>query len=192
MNKPIGLFLLLCTLFFCGTEPLRAQTYVKLNGLYILAGVVNPSVEFPLSRKFSFNSEFVLSPWKSLGGKPFLFGIAMIEGRWHVKEVYKGWYFAGSVGFQVNKIQKDDDKYSRGMGHIYGISAGHQWLLNERWMIEAFGGIGFQNTWYRGYDVHTHELITELNQSAEYLPYKVGFSIGYKICNPEKRKKRRK
>ena len=41
----------------------EAQTYVKLNGLYALVGVINPAVEFRLSPHSTFQSEFVCSPW---------------------------------------------------------------------------------------------------------------------------------
>ena len=44
----------------------EAQTYVKLNGLYALVGVINPAVEFRLSPHSTFQSEFVCSPWKSI------------------------------------------------------------------------------------------------------------------------------
>ena len=36
----------------------EAQTYVKLNGLYALVGVINPAVEFRLSPHSTFQSEF--------------------------------------------------------------------------------------------------------------------------------------
>ena len=42
--------------------PAGAQTYVKLNGLYALAGVVNPSVEFVISPKSTVQTEIVVSP----------------------------------------------------------------------------------------------------------------------------------
>ena len=67
----------------------EAQTYVKLNGLYALVGVINPAVEFRLSPHSTFQSEFVCSPWKSIehngAHKPMLFGIFMNEYRRYFK-----------------------------------------------------------------------------------------------------------
>ena len=68
----------------------EAQTYVKLNGLYALVGVINPAVEFRLSPHSTFQSEFVCSPWKSIehngAHKPMLFGIFMNEYRRYFKQ----------------------------------------------------------------------------------------------------------
>ena len=179
MNKRFFL-IVSCLALALGGGKASAQTYVKLNGLYALVGVVNPAVEVPLSDHFSFNAEAVLSPWESINGKPFKFAIGLVEGRWHPKEVYKGWYFAGSAGYQWFDMQKDDYKTGKGFGILVGVSAGYQWRIGTRWMIEAYGGLGFQNSWYTPTYLATGRKGRK-NQSAEFLPYKVGVSFGYRL-----------
>ena len=83
----------------------EAQTYVKLNGLYALVGVINPAVEFRLSPHSTFQSEFVCSPWKSIehngAHKPMLFGIFMNEYRRYFKQHNTGWYVGANVGMMA-------------------------------------------------------------------------------------------
>ena len=57
------------------------QTEVKVNGAYALAGVIDLSVEVPISPRLSLASEFLYSPWESvkLGGhsRPEKFGYVL-------------------------------------------------------------------------------------------------------------------
>ncbi len=167
-----------------------AQSYVKLNGIYALAGVINPSVEIAVSEQFSFNTEVVYSPWKSVNNKPLHFGIFMNEVRWHPKETFKGWYLGPTVGMQGFYMSKDNEKNCKGWGILMGLTAGYQWQVSKRLLLEAFLGYGWQHSWYVGYDQKTGEEKYPYNKSAEWLPYKIGLNIGYKIFDPERKKKK--
>ena len=70
-----GACALLLTLF--AIQNAFPQGYVKLNGLYALAGIVNPAVEFAVTPKSTLQSEIVISPWKSIDGKHMTFAIFM-------------------------------------------------------------------------------------------------------------------
>ncbi len=177
--------LLLATLFMADT--LCAQSYVKINGLYALVGVINPSVEMPISNRFTYNMEGVYSPWKSVGGRPANFGIFLNEARYHVKENYNGWYVGVSAGMQAFNMAKDDNKNCKGWGIIVGGTTGYQWQVGKRLLIEAFIGYGWQHSWYIGEDLQKGEPIN-YNMSAEWLPYKLGVNIGYKFFDPNKKK----
>ena len=47
---------LACLLATGCASKISAQTYVKLNGLYALVGVVKPAVEFTISPKSTFQT----------------------------------------------------------------------------------------------------------------------------------------
>lgn len=68
MKKYAALLLLLLPALL-GSGSAAAQGYVKLNGIYALAGVINPAVEFAISPKSTLQTEIVVSPWKSINGK---------------------------------------------------------------------------------------------------------------------------
>ncbi len=190
----------------------NAQTYIKLNGLYALAGVVNPAVEFPLSERSTFQAEIVVSPWTSvtLGGRsgPMRFGIFLNEYRRYFGERNRGWYLganAGGMAFHMTKPYWErgvrlQQKSAKGYGMMFGAAIGRQWRLGERWLIDAFFGWSFTSSFYNGYSLvdglveggriyNKGELILRpaghehdpFNGSAEWLPNKIGVSIGYRI-----------
>lgn len=204
--------LLLIFLFCISFLPGKAQAYLKLNGLYALGGVVNPAVEIPLSAKATFQSEIAWSPWRSVtvGGRsgPMKFGIFLNEYRRYFGERNRGWYLganAGGMAFHMTKPYWDrgprlQQKSAKGYGFMFGLAAGYQWRIGERWLVDAFFGWSFMSSFYNGYSLvdglvegdHTYnkgELILHpighehdpWNGSAEWLPNKIGVSIGYRI-----------
>ena len=52
---------LACLLATGCASKISAQTYVKLNGLYALVGVVNPAVEFKTKRNILSNTVKIFS-----------------------------------------------------------------------------------------------------------------------------------
>jgi len=201
------------TLFFsvlilCGT----AQTYVKLNGLYALAGIVNPAVEFPIFAKSTFQAEIVWSPWESvtINGRsgPMKFGIFLNEYRRYFRQRNEGWYLAANAGGMAFNMTKPyweqglrlQQKSAKGYGIMFGLAVGHEWKIHSRWIIDAYFGWSFMSSWYNGYSLvdgliegdYTYnkgELILHpighehdpWNGSAEWLPNKIGISVGYRI-----------
>ncbi len=179
---------ILLTLAILSSTSLMAQSYVKLNGVYALVGVINPSLEMPLSKKTTFNMEGVYSPWNSVGGRPMHFGIFLNEVRFHTKENFNGWYIGASAGMLGFNMAKDDMKNCKGWGIIIGATTGYQWRVGKRMLIEAFVGYGWQHSWYTGLNKVTGEDIF-YNMSAEWMPYKIGVNIGYKFFDPERHRK---
>ncbi|MEG1634850.1 MAG: DUF3575 domain-containing protein [Rikenellaceae bacterium] len=183
MKKIILIFAILMAV-----KSTTAQTYLKLNSLYALVGIVNPSVEMPLSTHWTYNAEMVYSPWKgvkffSSTSQPFEFGMFMNEVRWHPKGNYNGWFIGPNAGMQAFYMAKDKGKNCKGWGVVMGGVVGYQWEFgkNKRWMLEGFFGGGWQHSWYVGYSPTTGEEIYPYNKSGEWLPYKIGLNIGYKI-----------
>ena len=201
--------LLACIAVICSTQRANAQTYVKLNGLYALAGVINPQVEFRISDHSAFQTEIVCSPWESVRGHHFLFGIFMNEYRYYISRRTRGLYAGANAGVQVFNISKPEfgggkirfqNRYCKGYGFMFGLCIGYEHIFAERWVVDAFVGMSHMTSWYNGYsmdgviDMDPHrpdwkkpEHPDPFNGSAEWLPNKAGISIGYMIFNPKKK-----
>ncbi len=201
-----------------------AQSYVKLNGLYALAGIINPAVEFTLSPHSTFQTELVISPWNAVKhngvNKPMLFGIFLNEYRYYFKQHNGGWYIGANFGmmaFNMTKPTFSNGKLglkpnsSKGYGFMGGVVGGYEWRFKEKWILDAFFGFAYMNSHYNGYALvdglveggHVYnrgEIIMTphrseqpehpdpWNGSAEWLPNKIGLSIGIMINDPHKRK----
>ena len=183
-----------------------AQTYVKLNALYACAGVINPQVEFVISEHSAFQTELVVSPYKKIAGEHhMLFGIFQNEYRYYFRQHNRGFYIGADAGLQIFDMSKPQfsggklslqNRYCKGYGYVLGVSAGYEYRFRERWLLDAFVGFGYFASWYNGYDLdgtlqlhpHGHEH-DPFNGSAEWLPTKIGLSIGYRIVDPRKNKK---
>lgn len=208
--KPILKTLLILFVLSLPTQRLDAQIYAKLNGLYALAGVINPAVEFTVSPKSTIQTEIVFSPWKYVNDhgvdKPMKFGILMTEYRRYFKRHNRGWYLGanmGMMGFKMSKPQFSDgwfleNRYSKGYGMMIGICGGFEYRFANRWLLDAYFGWSYMLSWYNGYsldgtiDLHPHRPVQPekpdpFNGSHEWLPNKIGVSIGFMIFNPARR-----
>ena len=208
--KPILKTLLILFALSLPTQRLDAQIYAKLNGLYALVGVINPAVEFTVSQKSTFQTEIVFSPWKYVNDhgvdKPMKFGILMTEYRRYFKQHNRGWYLGanmGMMGFKMSKPQFSDgwfleNRYSKGYGMMIGICGGFEYQFADRWLLDAYFGWSYMLSWYNGYsldgtiDLYPHRPVQlekpdPFNGSHEWLPNKIGVSIGFMIFNPARR-----
>lgn len=179
----------------------QAQGYIKLNGLYALGGVVNPQVEFRLSQHSAFQTEIVYSPWRSIDGHHMHFGILQNEYRYYIRETNDGLYVGGTIGMMAFDMSKPElrngrlqlqNRYSKGYGFMAGAVVGYEWKFAERWLLDAFVGFGYMHSNYNGYSLggvidlnpsRPEDKIPAspdpLNASAEWLPTKIGLSIGF-------------
>lgn len=208
--KPILKTLLILFALSLPTQRLDAQIYAKLNGLYALVGVINSAVEFTVSPKSTFQTEIVFSPWKYVNDhgvdKPMKFGILMTEYRRYFKQHNRGWYLGanmGMMGFKMSKPQFSDgwfleNRYSKGYGMMIGICGGFEYQFADRWLLDAYFGWSYMLSWYNGYsldgtiDLYPHRPVQPekpdpFNGSHEWLPNKIGVSIGFMIFNPARR-----
>lgn len=162
-----------------------AQTYLKANALYWAVGITNAAVETKLGNRFTFNADVVYSPWKSINGNHFEFVQIMPEGRLYTKEAFKGLYLGAYASFQAFNITKwnywNKGRYQKGRGYAFGITLGYVLPISARWNIDFFLGGGWQNSHYKGYVTGTDKMYTGWNGSGEWLPYKAGVSIAYRL-----------
>lgn len=149
-----ALLLLLAPL--AGPQRAAAQGYVKLNALYALVGVVNPSVEFAVSPKSTLQTDIVVSPWKSIDSKHMLFAIFMGEYRRYFKEHNRGWYLGANLGMMAFDMSKPyienwslkfEDRYCKGYGMMIGLCvAGNANWANGGCSTPSWAGRGWTAT----------------------------------------------
>lgn len=202
------LYIAIVVLLWCGiTNTSTAQTYVKLNGLYAIGGVVNPQVEFCISPHSTFQTEVVYSPWQSFMGHPLHFGIFQNEYRYYIREHNHGFYVAGNAAMKAFNMSKPtifnrrlvfQNRYCKGWGIMFGVAVGYEYCFAERWLLDVYAGFGFSHCWYNGYsmdgviDMYPHRPEDRqpsspdpYNMSAQWIPTKVGVSIGLLINRPK-------
>lgn len=172
---------------------------VKLNGL-LLAGVVNPAVEFAVHNNISVQLEGMgvfyhdHVPFLNF---PLVLGATFIEARYYPKEVYRAFYAAPNLGWGVWKMNKSMapgyfGSYNNGSvqyGHnvMLGLSLGYQWILSDHWSLDLNLGLGWQHSTYEGYKDGVLYLDPSIpegqpNRSAEWIPaYKGGLFLSYRF-----------
>lgn len=199
--KRLVLILSLTLGLMAGANLCHAQGYVKLNTAYAIVGVINPQVEFRLTPHSAFQTEVVYSPWHSVKGHPMHFGIFMNEYRYFIGHKPSGFYIGANGGLMAFKMSKPDisslklqNRYCKGWGFMFGAVVGYEYHFAKRWILDVFAGFGYMHSHYNGYsmdgvvDMHPHRPAWKepsspdpYNISAEWLPNKIGISIGFLI-----------
>lgn len=205
-------YAIVCAVFAGISAAASAQTYLKLNCLYAVAGVINPTLEVAMSPHSTVSLDITYSPWRSVKGVHLNFGILNGEYRYYFKHSCRGWYVSGNVGmtgFDLSKprilshkkLLSFKEGYSKGFGLMVGVGFGYQHVFRERWVVDAFiAGDWFCN-WYNGYlsngavnmepfGHENYEHSDPFNGSGEILPAKIGVSIGYRIISPDSKRKK--
>lgn len=194
----------------------QGQIYAKLNTLYACVGIINPQLEFIVGPHSSIVIDPVYSPWSSVKGKHFNFGILQNEYRFYIKREAKGFYVSANAGMQLFDMTRPylfqkvggkrkfitwEQGFGRGFGVMVGLGIGYTHRFKERWVLDAYFAFDRMWSWYNDYDAngqinmypaHQKEppFPDPFNGSAEWLPSKIGFSIGYMIFDPTKSRKR--
>ena len=189
----------------------KSQIYAKLNALYAVAGVINPQLEFVVGPHSSVSIDPMFSPYKTIrwgerNDIHALFGILQAEYRYYINREAKGFYVSANAGMQAfdmtrpyilsgNKLISFEQGFGRGFGLMAGIGIGYSHHFKERWVVDAFFAFDRMWSWYNDYNAdgsinlfprHQKEpkFPDPFNGSAEWLPSKIGVSIGYKIFDP--------
>lgn len=162
-----------------------AQTSIKTNALYWMAGVPNASLEVGFARKWSYNVDLVYSPWERfLDNKPLIIGQFINEVRFYPKQVNKGFYvggYAAGHGFKMSKWNYGYDRYQIGYGISLGVSVGYELPISNRWLVDFYAGGGWQLSWYRGFNYPSGDMYIGWNASGEWIPYKIGVAFSYRL-----------
>ncbi|WP_294278262.1 DUF3575 domain-containing protein [uncultured Chryseobacterium sp.] len=177
--------------------------YIKGNALFIPIGVLNAGVEYQLSKKYTLQGDIFISPWKSFAGHEFQYYSVSAEGRYYFDEAFRHWYVGANIATSAFVLQKwnywkagvyenketgekyeNSELYQRGHSVIFGITAGYQFNLSERWNIDIYATAGTSQDFYKGYERSTgrrYDSAQKFNKSGEILPYRGGVMISYKL-----------
>lgn len=162
----------------------RSQTYVKGNALYWAVGIPNVSAETSLSERWSLNGDAVYSPWESVSGNPMKFVQLIAEVRCYPRGTFNGFYAGAYAATHVFKLTKWNylnlGAYQKGYGIALGASVGYVLPIGKRWNLDLFAGYGWHLSSYRGYREEGGTYVGK-NRSGEWLPYKLGVSVAYRI-----------
>jgi len=184
MKKQFCILLMLCSIH------MQSQTYVKVNAITTLLTVPNIGIETSIGKKSTFQFDVTASFWKSVNGKPMQFYMFIPEYRYHFKEKYNGFYVGAHVGFTHFNFQKwnylNTDLYEKGIGYVSGVTIGYHIKINHQFLLDCFLGGGHSQAFYKGYSIATdirYDGADDYNKSGEWLPYRVGVMVSYRIKN---------
>lgn len=181
--------LLLSAVNFSAQENEHAM-YIKGNALLLPVLITNIGLEYQLSPKYTLQADGLISPWKSFSGNHAQVYMGHLEGRYYFKEAFNKWYVGANAGFGVFDLTKwnyaDTNKFQRGFTFMLGATVGYQFQWKENWNIDLFLGGGSVQSQYHGYeDVPPNWIRYDgaagWNKSGEFLPYRGGIMIAYKI-----------
>ncbi len=182
-------FIALAAVAAAFARPLAAQrpAQIKVNATALVA-VPGVAYEIGLGDRAAFNLDATASLWRSIGGVPFHYLMVLPELRYYQRAGHEGFYGGIHVGGSIYRLQKwnywGTDKYQEGFSRLAGITVGHVAPISPRWTLDAFIGGGNQHGFYRGYVKSTGERYDGdpgLNQSKEWLPYRLGVMFGYRL-----------
>lgn len=187
----------------------NSNTAIKANALFLPAGMINLGVEHAFSEHITGQAEVFISPWKSFFGKHAQVYMLGFDGRYYFSKAFEKFYVGANVSTMRFNLQKwnywNDGNYSHkdgtptpyissnlyeeGFSVAFGAVGGYQFRCNDRWSIDLYLGIGTVQSFYKGYDkisgdrydTHGDSMGREWNRSGEFLPYKGGVMISYKL-----------
>lgn len=169
----------------------KKALYVKANALFLPIGIVNAGLEYQLGAHYTAQADFFMSPWKSFGGNHLQVYMGHLEGRYYFDEAFKHWYLGANVGLGFFDITKynyiGSNKYQRGFNLMLGATVGYQMKWKERWNVDFYLGGGNSQGFYHGYEtlppsfVQRYDGANKWNKSGEFIPYRGGIMIAYKL-----------
>ncbi|WP_432221617.1 DUF3575 domain-containing protein [Flavobacterium sp. TMP13] len=169
---------------------LQSQTYIKANAFTAAVLIPNVAIETSIGEKTTFQFDVMASFWKSFDGHhPMKFYTFTPEIRYHFKEKYDGLYVGVHTGFDTYEIQKwnywGTNLYEDGFGYRLGATVGYNVKLNDKFNLDCFFGGGWHQGFYHGYyndgTPGRYERTKNWNKSGEWLPYRGGIMISYKL-----------
>lgn len=165
--KEIKRFILILFMFAAVPATLSGQKFaVKSNLLYDVTTTINLGVEFAFSHKVTMDVSGNYNPWK-FGDARWKHWLVQPELRYWFCDKFNGHFIGlhghyaeynvggfdfvptlGAItgkGFVGGTSVKDSLKDNRYQGYLWGagLSWGYQWILGDRWNLEATIGGGY-------------------------------------------------
>lgn len=159
---------------------------LKTNLLYDLTTTLNIGIEVAINDKLSVDIGGNYNPWK-FSEHRLKHWLVQPELRYWFCEKFNG-HFLGFHGHYASYnigglFFNHHIKHYRYQGHLYGggISYGYEWILNDRWNIEAVLGIGYAFIMNNKYPCADCGKKIATNEKAYWGVTKVGVSFIYII-----------
>ena len=178
------------------------KIYVKANALFLPIGILNAGVEYQLKENITVQADVFISPWKSFMGKYAQVYMIGFDGRYYFNEAFKHWYVGANItaaryifqrysywgnGFSQltpeSPIYRTKDLYQDGFAFMLGVTAGYQFQLSNRLNMDLYVGAGNSQGFYKGYhkELGVRYDGTGWDRSGEWIPYRGGVMISYKL-----------
>ncbi|WP_417431259.1 DUF3575 domain-containing protein [Halpernia sp.] len=195
-------FLILFFIFLNFFSQETKLIYVKANALFLPIGILNAGLEYQLSQKYTLQGDVFISPWKSFAGHELQYYSVSFEGRYYFKKALEHWYIGANISTAAFNLQKwsywekrpyinsnnevfeNSNLFQKGFSVLVGATIGYQFKLSENWNVDLYATAGTSQDFYKGYDRITgkrYDGENTLNKSGEFLPYRGGLMIAYKI-----------
>jgi len=157
---------------------------IKTNALYWATTTPNLGLEIGLAPQYTLDLSANYNFWTFSHNKKFKHWLIQPEVRYWLDNRFEG-HFLGIHGLYaeynvggIKAIGMEDHRYQ---GNMYGggVSYGYNWVLSERWNLEATLGIGFLHLDYSKYPCY--ECGEKIKDSVRnyFGPTKVGLSFIY-------------
>lgn len=185
-----NIFFSLALLLYTTTSVL-GQSHIKINAPLAVLGAFNPSVESKFAEKWTFECDVLMTFRNETENKgPFRIFMIQPEARYFFKEANKGFFVGINTGYAMFRMTKPNwwgsaherqHDYQVGWSIQGGFTIGYELKIKNRWLIDVFCGGGRQWAMYEAFGFPNLERRTKINGSAEYMPYKGGVNIGYRL-----------
>ena len=162
---------------------------VKSNLLYDAVTTFNLGAEFRLSPYLTLDVSGSYNPWTFSDNKKLKHVSVQPELRYWLYEPFNGhflgahllytYYNVGGVRLPLGIFPELKDYRFQGNGYGAGFSYGYQWLLSNRWNLEATFGFGYLYLDHRRYECRTCGDKVGRESKHYFGPTKVGLSLIY-------------
>ncbi len=153
--------LVLCMAFLFSGNAGAQKVAIKTNLLYDATSTLNLGVEFGLSKKWTLDVSGNYNPWTFNDNRKMKHWLVQPEARYWLCEKFNGhflgmhahggqfnwggmlpWGFRNGKMFGIESRQMSEHRFQGWLAGA-GISYGYQWILGNRWNLEASVGIGY-------------------------------------------------
>ncbi|WP_300671974.1 DUF3575 domain-containing protein [Soonwooa sp.] len=190
-------------------QKLDKTLQLKGNLLTLPVGMLNVGVEKQLSEHYTVQADVFVSPWKSFAGKHAQVYLLGFDGRYYFDKAFKRFYVGANLSGGYYNIQKwnywhddfythkdgeitpyiESNLYQEGFTFVIGAVGGYQFQWNDHWGLDIYLGIGNMQSFYKGYDKLSGDRYDDggdsmghvWNRSGEWLPYRGGVMLTYKL-----------
>lgn len=169
VRKTIFIVSVLCMIFLSSENVYAQKAAVKTNLLYDATSTLNLGFELGLSPKWTLDISGNYNPWEFGDNRKMKHWLAQPEFRFWLCERFNGhffglhahggqynwggmlpWGFSNGKMLGVESRQMSNYRYEGWLVGA-GISYGYQWILGNRWNLEASVGVGYAHLNYGKY-----------------------------------------